>query len=503
MLKMIIADDEIKIREGMKNCIDWEILGIQITGLCKNGLEAYDMILDESPDIVLTDIKMPALSGLELIKRITQSGQHIEFIILSGYGEFSYTKEAMKYGIKHYLLKPCNEEELVSMVKEAAEACYEWKKSCVEQQHNAQQLYSFRESIFRNLLVECLFGSPDYLMITEQYEQYINFSNMNYEMLVISNVEENKLQDVVIILREWKEKQMTGIPMYCLYIGTQIIVFFEGYRQFEDAQTENLVHRLPAVIKIAEKKSFLNLSDMLPKIRQMIASQNTVKYLNNGRWIRLYVHNTVHDMVERLKEKMGTYMQQGTFLEETESLMNAIQDPELLKTALTSIFITIFQKQREPQAAYRILEYLAKISAFQDMEQIRSYAMKAFSVLIHENGILYTGKHFIDHTIQYVYENLSNPELSLKLIAETQLFMNVDYLSKQFSRYVGCKFSVFLAQARLDEAKRLLLSESDISVQDVAIAVGCGNNPQYFSFLFKKHTGLTATDYVKRMRNKL
>lgn len=73
-------------------------------GLCKNGIEAYDMILDESPDIVLTDIRMPGMGGLELIRKIRQTDLQIQFIILSGYGEFEYAKEAMSYGIRHYLL---------------------------------------------------------------------------------------------------------------------------------------------------------------------------------------------------------------------------------------------------------------------------------------------------------------------------------------------------------------------------------------------------------------
>ena len=258
MLKMIIADDERKIRESIRNVIDWEKLGIYLVGLCKNGLEAYDMILDESPDIALVDIKMPALSGLELISRIVHSGQSIEFIILSGYGEFVYTREAMRYGIKHYLLKPCNEEELIGVVKEVADVCYKRKAQQIIQQSNVK----------------------------------------------------------------------------------------------------------------------------IPQI---------------------------------------------------------------------------------------------------DMSST--------------NG---TGKDCVDQTMQFVQNNLSNPELSLKLIAETRLFMNVDYLSKQFFKYAGCKFSTFLAEMRIEEARKLLVSNRDISIQEVAAAVGCGNNPQYFSVLFKKHTGVTATDYIKK-----
>lgn len=98
MLKLLIADDERIIRETIFNIIDWKKHDIEVIGLCKNGIEAYDMILDESPDIVLTDIRMPGMGGLELIRKIRQTDLQIQFIILSGYGEFEYAKEAMSYG---------------------------------------------------------------------------------------------------------------------------------------------------------------------------------------------------------------------------------------------------------------------------------------------------------------------------------------------------------------------------------------------------------------------
>ena len=124
MLKLIIADDERIIRETISHLIDWNSIGIELAGVCKDGIEAYNMILDESPDIVLTDIKMPGLSGLELVQKISQTDLDTQFILLSGYGEFSYAKEAMKYGLRHYLLKPCNEEQIIASVKEVIDDCY-------------------------------------------------------------------------------------------------------------------------------------------------------------------------------------------------------------------------------------------------------------------------------------------------------------------------------------------------------------------------------------------
>ena len=94
MLRLLIADDEKIIRETMCSIIDWKSLNIEVVGVCKNGLEAYDAILDEYPDIVLTDINMPKLSGLELIQKITQNRDNIQFIILSGYHDFSYAQRS-------------------------------------------------------------------------------------------------------------------------------------------------------------------------------------------------------------------------------------------------------------------------------------------------------------------------------------------------------------------------------------------------------------------------
>lgn len=112
MWKIILVDDEKVIRETIGQVLRWEDMGIELAGICKNGLEAFDMIVDESPDIVLTDICMPGFSGLDLIEKVCSSQIDIEFVILSGYGEFDYAQKAMEYGVKHYILKPCDERQI-------------------------------------------------------------------------------------------------------------------------------------------------------------------------------------------------------------------------------------------------------------------------------------------------------------------------------------------------------------------------------------------------------
>ncbi len=125
MLRMIIVDDEEIVRESLRTLIDWKAYKIEIAAVCKNVLEVYDAIIDDYPDIILTDIQMPGYSGLKLIEQLQQDQSRIEFIILSGYDDFAYAREAMKYGIRHYLLKPCNNDELIAAIQDVSRACYE------------------------------------------------------------------------------------------------------------------------------------------------------------------------------------------------------------------------------------------------------------------------------------------------------------------------------------------------------------------------------------------
>lgn len=116
MYKLLIADDEKLIRDAIVELIDWESLDIQITASCKNGMEALDAIMDTAPDIVMTDIRMPGLDGLDLIEKIRSLDSHIQFIILTGFPEFDYARRALKYGVREYLLKPISEEAIIEAV---------------------------------------------------------------------------------------------------------------------------------------------------------------------------------------------------------------------------------------------------------------------------------------------------------------------------------------------------------------------------------------------------
>ena len=121
MLKLLLVDDEKDVLEAMASTIRWENYGVELAGTCQNALEALQFMETSPPDIVITDVKMPVIDGIEMVRRAKDMGVEAEFIILSGFSEFEFAKRAMSFGIRYYLLKPCGEKELGEALRSAQE----------------------------------------------------------------------------------------------------------------------------------------------------------------------------------------------------------------------------------------------------------------------------------------------------------------------------------------------------------------------------------------------
>ena len=117
METVLIADDEKNIREGLKCILDWESLGFHICGEASNGEDALSGILQNNPSLVLLDIRMPKLTGIDIIRIAREQGYEGKFIILSGYSDFAYAQAAIRYGVDFYLTKPIDEDELLTSIQ--------------------------------------------------------------------------------------------------------------------------------------------------------------------------------------------------------------------------------------------------------------------------------------------------------------------------------------------------------------------------------------------------
>lgn len=410
MLRMLIADDERAIREAINQIIDWHSLGIEVIGLCKNGIEAYDMILDEYPDIVLTDINMPGLSGLELIRRIIQVSKDTEFVILSGYGDYKYTKEAMKLGIQFYLLKPCSEAEIIEVMQSVKKVCLHKRVQREQEQEGYLMLRCLHESVIRNLIVSSMTEHPNYEAMRVKYERFLDFDHVGYEVCAVHCAKEETVEKGIRAFREYHNAHAAKIPAYCLQCGDILYLAFESYDydyQLLDKYMEEVCGR-----QNYHHDSFQSLNGLLPCLHKTM-QENKSKRISVG-----FERQCLH--------------------------------------------------QADPESEVKPIEADA-------------------------------GDDFVGKILEIIEQNISNPELSLKNISEKYLYMNVDYVSKKFIKTTGKKFSAVLAEARIGKAKKMFASDASISVNEVADAVGCGNNPQYFSQLFKKVEGMPPTAYIKQI----
>ncbi|NLS85136.1 MAG: response regulator [Ruminococcaceae bacterium] len=403
MLRMIIADDEKVIRETINSLIDWHSLGIEVIGLCKNGIEAYDMILDEYPDIVMTDINMPGLSGLALIRRIHQTSQGTQFVILSGYGDFAFTKEAMRLGIQHYLLKPCNEQEIIDVMQDVKQKCMQKRMRDDTREQNVVILKQLQESVFYNISLECFTDCPDFAGLAQKYDRFISFTNVGYELCRIKNANESVRGACIAAFEANHKLRAPNIPYYCMQADLELLIFCEAY-DYDYSALDDDVSAACTKRDDYTRVSFACLNELIPQLHKIVHTHSHIELGGQRR------------------------------------------QPDFNRSAP----IAIPSENDDP----------------------------------------------IDKVISIVHQNISDENLSLKLIAETQLYMNVDYVSRKFLKKTGQKFSAFLANARVERAKQIFAAGSTC-VNCVAEEVGCGNNPQYFSQLFKRVTGITPTEYLK------
>ena len=143
MLKVLIIDDEPYLREGLKHIVDWNGNGFEICGEAQDGDEGYRKILELKPDIILLDIQMPGKLGLEILKDVRKNGIEGKFIIISGYSNFKYAQEAIKYGVKEYLLKPIDEDELLEIALKLKKEIEEENKRKNSKNKNKQALLEY------------------------------------------------------------------------------------------------------------------------------------------------------------------------------------------------------------------------------------------------------------------------------------------------------------------------------------------------------------------------
>ena len=501
MLKLIIVDDEKVIREAISTIIDWKKYDIELRRLCKNGLEAYNAILDESPDIVLTDIRMPHMDCLQLIKNISEMDLDTQFIILSGYGEFEYAKTAMEYGVKHYLLKPCNEHQIVECIQKTAQDCYRKKLSMRMGKNQFFIANSMQHSVISCIINDTIFQKNGCLDdMVKSYEQYMDFYYTPYTLFYVYFLEEDARDLFLQGLEQYCRERIPHHTIHGIYVHCTMILFFKDHAQSYDSFIQFLL-KMPLSARHMDLKiesvKYSNLKNLLHTVLDKIRRFSIIYYISDFHAFATCNYLFFTQESERLYHAFKSTGDPEEILH-LLGLFTGISDLNFCRQLAVSLLLKI-SSDNPALSATDFTDWLISLNREDNLEQLKQLIQEKIKQAL--AGTPQTNKvsTMTKQIMNYVEEHLQDQNLTLKFIAENELYMNVNYVSRKFFKDTGVKFSHYLSDVRIKRAKQYLASNEADKIQDIAQLVGYGNNPQYFSHLFKKTVGMTPSAFNRSL----
>lgn len=510
MYKLLIVDDEVRIRTGLSNLIEWEVYGIEISGLAEDGMKAYLHIKSEAPDIVLVDISMPNMTGIELIELCSHLPSSPKFIILSGYDDFEYVRKAIQLGAVDYLLKPVDEDELIHAVS----SCL---KILDEEQARQQQLYKSIQTLQNDLLFRVLHNQITSHELHER-GKVIDISLHCISMhvgVIMLHAENEQVLPAVSAAEICRNIFSQNFQCYVILdVNSNIaIIFKDSHQQFSDndyldalsACSEQIAlqhncHSYFALGREVSHASELSQSymDCISKLeKKMILGDKIEDDFANDTHPSVNYQDFLDTIATHDKEKISNMLQnccQKFLYQKPEGDINYIkyQIIDLLTYTLRTLYPNFYfspELERKKQQAFTIIDQVNSI-----LELVEKLTIFFISLADTTSDMAEESEypHIIQHVLSIVRTSYSDNSLSLKTIAG-QLNVNPAYLGREFTLATGEYFNDFLNHTRITKACHLLNTTSTKAAK-IAETVGFTNS-SYFFTVFKKITGMSPRDY--------
>ncbi|WP_438445981.1 response regulator [Gorillibacterium sp. sgz5001074] len=502
MYKVLFADDEPIALEGIALLTDWEKLGFEICGLCSNGEEALAAAGSSQPDLIITDIRMPGLDGLQLISRIKQEldpAYDPMFVIMSGYGDFEYARSALRYGVNHYLLKPVLDTDWEPVMEEIQERLQsKWKKRECRLWMQSRVLETALTRTIRGDAAELdeeVAGRLERLDQESEGWRYIHIERGMSE--VAEAVKRMKLPYPRVMVLDWAPGH-TGLVAE---ISLDVMGIARSLYQ-ELAEPEASVTVGPPVRSLRELSVSYSGAVEAAIHHFFHAGHGPVEYgsgVTTGLSYDLKAMKTVEQLLsaaEKLEE------------EETGALIGRLirlfreenTAPEVIQTLGVHMVLSTIETLRELGAEselwtkYRDLLRTVPKSISELEQSLRSYMAEYMNRLRrHKESACGQPLQAVE---RYIRDNYRKP-MTIKEIG-ARFFLNPVYLGSAFSNKYGIGIIEYIHDLRIQEAKRLL-RETDQTVSSIAEAVGY---VQYNHFLmeFGKRVAEKPSAYRKKTR---
>lgn len=520
MFKLLIVDDENQIREGLRRILNWEEYGITICAEASCGTGALAMIEKYRPQIVLTDIKMPEMDGIALLKEIRKNGWDIKVIILSGYDDFSLVRQTMKYGAVDYLLKPIGKNELIQVIEELLDQLEE-RKSTDSLEEDGSEI---ARSSFYNRLLTSSVNAIEFREKSELLDIDLGKDQLAVGKLGTRNrsldMEKMWQQRVKIadVCRKFLHDKKAGAAF--LNIAGEIVLILYGIREHkkDDIYKKELEQLLDDLEKQFSMDLFLALSKPVKSYRKLSSAygeaDNTLKYIFVFETAKILYAEEIDEYFrsndaeaiisqDKISEliRVGNIEGMEAYLEEIFGNSQSIPkeaDYYVFHNMAMEMLIYFYHFWMIQMAVDRIRINEEKNAALQKLAEIKTlgnmkkYLMEVFghiSSLMISNDRQYS--RLVGEALQQIRENYGNVNMSLQYLAD-KWDLNAAYLGRLFKKETGNSFVDYLNWYRIEKAEKLL-KETNIKGSDLCERVGFSNY-NYFYVVFKKLKGMKPTD---------
>lgn len=538
MVKLLIADDEQIILDGIRESIDWESCGIKVAGTATNGVDALEMAKHHTIDILITDIKMPGLNGLELIKEINALGKGIKVILISAYEQFEFAQEAISLGALSYLTKPLKKQKILEEVLKARDIVLAERqeadiRSILEEQYR-ENLPIIREHYLNNLILGRMGAGNDY---GSQFKAYgIDLGGNGAGVFVFSADSAESAQaegfdkdEQIVYLRISQMIRELLPECYRRVVfqshNNEIVTIFNPAEPPADTirditscaeQIKNRIrHEADLSVSAGVGRIYPSLRDAAVSYREALKALNyrlvygnsTVLYIDYVEMKEsghANVFNNLNEMLTNIQNVLWTG-RSDEVMKLIDRIMSGVLNNkgipyhyiqqvycQLLSVLLRTIYEMNIQPEQLYGASVHLYGELLKKGTFREVDLWYRDLVERACAAINERKAVRTS-NVISGALEYIRGNCSR-DLSLGEVAD-RVNLNPSYFSRLFKEETGTQFVEYVRNVKMDLAKHLLKNTSK-KIYEICEDLGYVN-VQYFSTVFKNSVGMTPNEYKK------
>ena len=536
MYRILLVDDEILVRDAIKENIDWQSMDCELVGDCENGKQAAEFVQEHPVDIVLTDILMPYMDGMELSHFLHDNYPDIVIVVFSGFGEFEYAKKAIQYGVSEYLLKPVTAMELTGVIQKMKEKVEQTRKEKAKMESLTKTSENYRENaqVIRSKTLEALVNCTiDIQKSLDKLEEMgITLSGCGYRVAVfdidlysgmyqldMEKRQESALMAFVLfnISDEIVNRENAGI-VYQEGNNRVCVLFQEKWSRNFNGRIKEICHEIQTEIrKVMGTEVSMAIGKWVKTLEELSGSHDVAvqalqyRYLLGGSLlIDMEEIHPVQDIdlrksLDRLKEFLKSGKKEEmeaefqsieeqvkqSFAEKSRACMYLQQVIRVVDVAGEEVSSDISRIRDERK------DLLCQVTAQKSFEQackiVKEYILQVYDALTELNTS--SGERQARMALDYIQKNYMDPNLSLNDIC-SYLNISTSYFSTIFKEVTGETFTEVLIRTRMEKAKELL-ENTTMKNYEIAERVGFAD---YFGISFKKMTGCTPTEYAREKR---